>query len=125
MLSRQRISSARIANRLEAMVVERKYERDVDLLLAEEFAVNPTFAERFKAETKFNGRTATVADFWVSKSNNLGESDLIVIYQTEDGQRFALLIEDKVDAPLQPDQAARYRQRADRDCILGCTAIMK
>ncbi len=101
------------------MTVERKYERDVDLLLAEEFAVNPTFADRFKALTKFDGRNATVADFWVSKSNNLGESDLIVIYQRQDGHRFALLIEDKVDAPLQPDQAARYRQRADRDRILG------
>jgi hypothetical protein len=100
------------------VAVERRYERDVDLLLAEEFAVNPIFAERFKNVTKFNGQTATVVDFWVSKSNNLGESDLIVIYQKEEGQRFALLIEDKVDAPLQPDQAARYRQRADRDCKL-------
>ncbi len=95
------------------MTVERKYERDVDLLLAEEFAVNPTFADRFKALTKFDGRNATVADFWVSKSNNLGESDLIVIYQRQDGHRFALLIEDKVDAPLQPDQAARYHQVGD------------
>src|SRR6266404_8437569 len=95
------------------MGVERRYERDVDLLLAEEFKVNPLFAEKFKALTKFSGRTATVADFWVSKSNNLGESDLIVIYQSEDAERFALLIEDKVDAPLQPDQAARYRLRAD------------
>jgi hypothetical protein len=101
------------------MAIERRYERDVDLLLAEEFSVNPVFAERFKAATKFEGKTATVADYWVSKSNNLGESDLIVIYQTADGERFALLIEDKVDAPLQPDQAARYRQRADRDRKLG------
>jgi hypothetical protein len=101
------------------MVIERRYERDVDLLLAEEFAVNPIFAERFKAVTKFNGQTATVIDYWVSKSDNLGESDLIIIYQMPDGRRFALLIEDKVDAPLQPDQAARYRQRANRDCKLG------
>lgn len=101
------------------MAIERRYERDVDLLLAEEFAVNPLFAERFKTVTKFNGQTATVVDFWVSKCDNLGESDLIVIYQKEDGQRFALLVEDKVDAPLQPDQAARYRQRADRDGKLG------
>lgn len=101
------------------MTIERKYERDVDLLLAEEFAVNRTFAERFKALTKFASKTASVADFWVSKSNNLGESDLIVVYQSDDGERFALLIEDKVDAPLQPEQIARYRLRADRDRALG------
>jgi hypothetical protein len=87
------------------MPVERKYERDLDLLLAEEFAVNPTFAERFKALTKFGSEPATVADFWVSKSNSLGESDLIVVYQCDDGRRFALLIEDKVDANLQSNQA--------------------
>lgn len=97
------------------MPVERKYERDVDLLLAEEFSVNQTFAERFKSLTKFADRSATVSNFWVSKSNNLGESDLIVLYQSEDGESFALLIEDKVDANLQPDQAARYRLRAEQD----------
>jgi hypothetical protein len=101
------------------MPVERKYERDVDLLLAEEFTLNDTFAERFKALTKFADKRARVADFWVSKSNSLGESDLIILYQSEDGERFALLIEDKVDAPLQPEQAERYRQRAERERSVG------
>jgi hypothetical protein len=107
------------------MAIERRYERDVDLLLAEEFAVNPAFADRFKAVTKFAHETATFVDLWVSKSDNLGESDLIVIYQTEDGERFALLIEDKIDAPLQRDQAARYGQRADRDRALGLYTTMR
>lgn len=101
------------------MPVERKYERDVDLLLAEEFAINPAFADHFKSLTKFSGEVATVADFWVSKSNTLGESDLIVLYQRSGNSRFALLIEDKVDANLQPDQAGRYRLRAERDCSEG------
>jgi hypothetical protein len=97
------------------MTVERKYERDVDLLLAEEFAVNPIFAQQFKNFTKFANRAGNVVNFWVSKSNNKGESDLIVVYQDQDGEHFALLIEDKIDAPLQPDQAERYRLRAERD----------
>jgi hypothetical protein len=105
------------------MSVERKYERDVDLLLAEEFAVNPKFADRFKAVTKFAGESAAVADFWISKSNSLGESDLIVIYQRPQGSRFALLIEDKVDATLQPEQARRYRLRAERDIKDGHYAV--
>jgi hypothetical protein len=82
------------------MAVERKYERDLDLLLAEEFAVNQDFSDKFKALTKFKCQDATVADFFVSKSNSLGESDLIVVYQSSGGNRFALLIEDKVDANL-------------------------
>jgi hypothetical protein len=102
--------------------VERKYERDVDLLLAEEFSVNPAFADWFRSKTKFVDRTAHVADVYVSKSNNLGESDLIVLYEVTDGERFSLLIEDKVDAPLQPDQAKRYRLRADKEVRDGvCT----
>ncbi|HWA90647.1 MAG TPA: hypothetical protein VG889_11465 [Rhizomicrobium sp.] len=101
------------------MAVERKYERDIDILLAEEFAVNPSFAEQFKALTKFASGGAAVEDVWVSKSNNLGESDLIVLYRASDAKRFALLIEDKVDAPLQPVQAHRYRLRAERERAAG------
>jgi hypothetical protein len=61
------------------MAVERKYERDVDLLLAEEFAVNPEFSAKFKALTKFKSEDAVVADYFVSKSDALGESDLIIV----------------------------------------------
>jgi hypothetical protein len=100
------------------MSIAKKYERDIDLLLAEEFVVNPSFAEQFKALTGFQTKKASVAEYWVSKSDKWGESDLIVVYESNLGG-FALLIEDKVDAPLQPDQAQRYRLRADRDCTRG------
>ncbi len=101
------------------MNIAKKYERDIDLLLAEEFTVNPSFAKQFKALTGFQTKEASVAEFWVSRSDKWGESDLIVVYESHLGERFALLIEDKVDAPLQPDQAQRYRLRADRDCTRG------
>ncbi len=101
------------------MTIERKYERDVDLLLAEEFDVNPAFAERFKGFSKFADRSARVVNVWVSRSNELGESDLVIVYQCADGECVALLIEDKVDAPLQPDQALRYRLRAEQDRANG------
>lgn len=101
------------------MPVERIYERDVDLLVAEEFDVNPAFADHFKSLTKFAGESAVVSECWVSKSNNLGESDLEVVYQRDDGSRFALMVEDKVDAGLQPDQAARYRLRGERERSRG------
>jgi hypothetical protein len=40
-------------------------------------------------------------------------------YQSSGGNRFALLIEDKVDANLQPDQAKRYRLRAEKEQASG------
>lgn len=104
------------------MAVERKYERDIDLLLAEEFSVNSRFANWVKSKTSIASQPAQVVDVFVSKSDNLGESDLIVLYETGPEQRFALMIEDKVDAPIQPAQAQRYRMRAEREISLGvCT----
>jgi hypothetical protein len=91
------------------VAIERKYERDVDILLAEEFSVNAAFADWFRSQTKYKTSIARVVDVFVSKRDNLGESDLIVIYEIEGGNRVALLVEDKVRAPLQPGQAKRYR----------------
>lgn len=101
------------------MAVERRYERDIDLLLAEEFSVNPAFASWFVSLTKFAEREAEVVEVHVSKADTLGESDLIVVFESTNRGRFALLIEDKIDAPLQPDQALRYRQRAEKEVKLG------
>lgn len=101
------------------MAVERKYERDIDLLLAEEFSVNPAFASWFVSLTKFSGRTSEVVEVHVSKADTQGESDLVVVFEEPSGHRFAILIEDKLDAPLQPDQAARYHLRALKEVELG------
>jgi hypothetical protein len=101
------------------MPVERKYERDIDVMLAEEFSVNPQFADAFKARTRFNERTATFEDVWVSRSARSGESDVVVVYKCDNGERFALLIEDKLEANLQPDQAARYKMRAEAESARG------
>jgi hypothetical protein len=64
------------------MSIERKYERDIDLLLAEEFAVSPQFAEWFVQRTKkFVDTEARVHDVYVSKADNTGESDLVVVFR--------------------------------------------
>lgn len=101
------------------MAVERKYERDVDILLAEEFSVSPAFASWFLNRTRFRDLSATVVDVFVSRSDNNGESDLIVVFQAEDESRVALLIEDKIDAPLQHEQEKRYRLRAETEVARG------
>jgi len=43
----------------------------------------------------------------------LGESDVVVRLRNVDGKTVALLIENKIDAPPQPQQAERYRQRGE------------
>lgn len=102
------------------MAVDRKYERDIDLLLAEEAAVSPAFASWLQGRTGFAGLTASVVDVFVSRSDATGESDLVVVFEeTGAARRFALLIEDKIDAPLQPDQERRYRLRARREVDRG------
>lgn len=98
-----------------SIIVPRFYERDMDILLAEEFQVSPDFANWFLSATNCatcrDGRVLEVA---VSKSDNLGESDLVVLCESIDTKsRFAFFIEDKIDAPLQPEQLARYRKRAE------------
>ncbi|CCD96746.1 hypothetical protein BRAO375_740029 [Bradyrhizobium sp. ORS 375] len=42
-----------------------------------------------------------------------------MIYQRDEGNRFALLIQDKIEASLQPVQAERCRTRAGRERSLG------
>jgi hypothetical protein len=95
------------------MTIGRKYERDIDLLLAEEFMVSKQFADWFLGKTKFRGLRANVNDVFVSKSDATGETDLLVMYMREEDSRpIAIHIEDKIDAPLQPEQASRYQLRA-------------
>ncbi|MET3364703.1 hypothetical protein [Bradyrhizobium ottawaense] len=102
------------------MAVGRKYERDIDILLAEEFAVSHTFAEWFLKQTRFSQIEAKVLDVYVSRSDTTGESDLVVLFEEiGGGGRFALLIEDKIDAPLQPEQEARYRLRGQAEVSRG------
>ena len=101
------------------MAVERKYERDIDLLLAEELVVHPAFAAWLARAAGLAAATGRLVDVWVSKADNLGESDLIALFDGDDGVRTALMIEDKVDAPLQPDQARRYRLRGEREIAAG------
>lgn len=99
-----------------AVILPRFYERDMDILLAEEFRVSPEFAKWFLSATGSAAyQTGRVLEVEVSKSDNWGESDLVVLFESDDAKsRFALLIEDKINAPLQPEQLARYRLRAQR-----------
>lgn len=96
-------------------------ERDVDLLLLEEVQCNPRFAEWFRDRAEIHDDYELIGA-WNSLATADGESDLVIVYdegirarQRPDDEpfRIALMIENKIGAMFQPDQAARYRRRGD------------
>lgn len=88
-------------------------ERDIDLLLLEELHVSAAFRNWLVTQAfgpdvcchKFLGAWHSISD------SSLGESDLVLLFEDIQGSKTALLIENKIDAPPQPDQAARYHMR--------------
>lgn len=86
-------------------------ERDMDLLFMEEFICSSDFLDLFLKRTAFTG--ARVVKVEQSKTHpQWGESDITVIVE-KDGQYHGLLVEDKIDAIEQPQQAYRYVQRGN------------
>jgi hypothetical protein len=97
------------------------YERDVDLLLLEEFNCSPSFCAWFllKLGLSHTNRTliACAARHSVASASDddVGESDLEIVFDfdTSEGRKSLLvLLEDKVMARFTPDQPARYQIRA-------------
>lgn len=86
-------------------------ERDIDLLLMEEFHVSPVFAGWF-ADLAGVG-AATFDGAWHSVADNDGETDLL-LRVTSRGKRVGILIENKIAAVEQSRQADRYHIRGVR-----------
>ena len=87
-------------------------ERDVDLLLMEEFHANDMFVSWFCAKLDLPEVRGDGA--WHSVSDSDGETDLLLRVNA-DGQRVAVFIENKVAALEQHEQAQRYHIRATRE----------
>jgi hypothetical protein len=83
-------------------------ERDIDLLLMEEFHVSDEFVGWFCGKVGLRG--ALPAGAWHSLSDTDGESDL-VLRVIKDRRRIGILIENKIGAPEQDLQAERYHLR--------------
>jgi hypothetical protein len=83
-------------------------ERDVDLLLMEEFHVSNAFVEWFCAKVGLDG--VVPAGAWHSLSDTDDESDLL-LRVIRDGKRIGVLIENKIAAPEQDEQDRRYHLR--------------
>jgi len=85
-------------------------EQDIDLLLLEELVVSASFRTWFLKHLGISAH-AELLNAERSVSTVSGESDLELTLLC-DGKTIKVLIENKIDAPLQPAQAARYRERA-------------
>ncbi len=86
-------------------------ERDIDLLLMEEFQTSDGFVTWFCSELGLHD--VAPAGAWHSLSDTDGESDLLLRVLRE-GRRIGILIENKIAAPEQDLQAERYHLRGIR-----------
>jgi hypothetical protein len=104
----------------EWTILEAVAERDVDLLVLEELAASPEFLTWWldEASAQDSKGAAVIRAHHSVTHPSLGESDLVVIYSLPESEPHAVLIENKINAPAQPDQALRYRQRGE----VGITA---
>jgi len=99
-------------------------ERDIDLLLMEEFHVSEAFVRFFC--NRLGLHDASFEGAWHSVSNIDGETDLLLRARVG-SQRFGVLIENKIAAAEQDEQDQRYHLRGVRsqqegkfDCFVTC-----
>jgi hypothetical protein len=86
----------------------------IDFLLEEEFACDLALVQQLVGLSGLEGTALRVERIIHSLHDRHGEADLVAIIDIEAGgvtRRVALLIENKISAGAQPNQARRYRDR--------------
>jgi hypothetical protein len=89
------------------------------LLLLEDMNVSEEFCQWLAAQTSMPINSVDSHAAWHSIPDaSLGESDLVMLI-TSGGGTFALLIENKIDAPAMPAQGERYSKRGNIEIQKG------
>ena len=91
-------------------------ERDIDLLLMEEFQITDEFVKWFC--TCLGLKDVEPAGAWHSVSDTDGETDLLLLV-IAGARRIGVMIENKISAPEQDRQAERYHLRGIRSREAG------
>ena len=105
-------------------------ERDIDLLLLEEFISSIDFQQWFLTKTLGAAvRLSGSLHVHHSKSDTTGESDLVVVFEELDSGPVCFLIENKIGASFQRKQANRYHLRGQtavqrRECAVYYTVLV-
>lgn len=98
--------------------IDTTLERDMDLLLLEEFVSEPSFARMILKAVGIE-KEHTILEAIHSKTDaEFGESDIVFVLEIG-GKRHALHIEDKIDAIAQENQSGRYHDRAKKEISAG------
>lgn len=119
-----------LASMLPLIPISGICERDIDLLLLEEFIASFDFLQWFVGQiSKSSIEVECLLNAQRSVTQSNGESDLEITLQDSDGNQVCLLIENKVNASLQPQQAERYRERGqiylvNEHCTKFCTVLV-
>lgn len=95
------------------LLIPRVNERDIDLLLLEEFLSSVDFGTWFIARLDPDPGGLCCVDARRSVTQANVESDTEVDFRDSAGCRLRVLIENKVGASLQPQQAERYLARGE------------
>lgn len=86
-------------------------ERDMDMIFAEAFLTDEDFARLVMRKADFSDEPFEIVSVALSRTEaELGESDITVIVDVN-GDKWGLLIEDKIDAVSMPNQYERYVKR--------------
>lgn len=108
------MASAKNAQSKGRIAIAGVSERDIDLLLLEEFQSSPSFLEWFVVSVLGTDKSGM---HFVSARRSVryafGEIDLEIAIAHPSGDETRLLIENKVNAGFQPRQAERYRDSGD------------
>lgn len=91
--------------------IEEVRERDIDLLLLEEFIACESFRQFFVDLLKLPGIKTFLGAYHSLTQGGRGESDLVFHYESISGVVLLILIENKIDASFMDRQAERYRER--------------
>lgn len=90
-------------------------ERDIDYLVLEELQVSASFRDWLSSRVFELPLLRAHVGAWHSVVDAVhGESDLIFMFEADDGSTKAILIENKISASAQPDQGKRYTLRGEK-----------
>ncbi|MDC3132627.1 PD-(D/E)XK nuclease family protein [Flavobacteriaceae bacterium] len=108
--------------------VEAIQERDVDLILLEEFTTDNFFCEWFINELDLPKISEKLGVWRSITGYGLGETDILFSYKSESKTSY-IMIENKLDASFQNKQYERYLQRAekyvtDKSCDAAFTVLV-
>lgn len=89
-------------------------ERDIDLLLVEELFASSNFVSWMLGRAKLPSQVCSWKVLHSKRrTRSRREIDIYLEADTSEGERVALLVENKLDATEQPDQAESYREELD------------